>query len=326
MLYRVLDKLPSFTREPSSYAGGVPNFGENKDVISFGSQWTEHSKTQLDSFTGSTITEDRTRRMFGNNFHNLENALVLEAGSGSGRFTEVLLKQGAKVFSFDLSEAVTANYANNGSHHNLVLFRAAIENLPFSGNTFDFVFCPGVLQHTKNPEKSLKTLYGHLRPGGFLVFDQYRINLSSLLRSTWIFRLFLKRMNPINSKKVIYAIVDALLPIHKLFSRWKFAEVLLFRISPITCHYRGYPFLSEELQKLWSRLASFDNLTDKYKRLVTLPVLRRRILRLGVSYCVIRVMPYTIEVICKKVNSGERSIKKEEIVYEWKKSSRNVSG
>ena len=40
---------------------------------------------------------------------------VLEVGCGAGRFTEVMLAAGARVFACDLSSAVEANYANCNS-------------------------------------------------------------------------------------------------------------------------------------------------------------------------------------------------------------------
>lgn len=318
--------FPPFTRSPIKVVHGIPIFAESDDVISFGSQWSEHVKTQLDSFTGSTITYDRALRMFGQDFYNLKGRSVLEAGSGAGRFTEILLDTGALVSSFDLSNAVFANKLNNGNNPNLRLFMGTIEALPFQKESFDFVFCPGVLQHTKKPKESLNSLYAQVKPGGFLIIDQYRVNLSTLLRTTWVFRFLLKRLDPTISKKAVYFIVDSLLPIHKFLSKWKLAEVLLFRISPITAHFRGYPFLSESDQKLWSHLSTFDNLTDKYKRLTTLKILRNRILKLGVAELKIRVMPYTLEIHCRKIRSGERPIAAKDVECELMKSSKNNSG
>ena len=63
--------------------------------------------------------------------HEPKNKKVLEAGSGAGRFTEILLKYGAVVDSFDYSSAVEANAKNNGHHDNLVLVQADIRKMPF---------------------------------------------------------------------------------------------------------------------------------------------------------------------------------------------------
>ena len=83
----------------------------------------------------------------------------MEAGSGAGRFTEVLLQTGAEVFSFDYSNAVEANLSNNGEKLNLHLFQGDILNIPFPEEYFDKVICLGVLQHTPDPEKAFISLF-----------------------------------------------------------------------------------------------------------------------------------------------------------------------
>ncbi|HEY0787434.1 MAG TPA: methyltransferase domain-containing protein, partial [Thermoanaerobaculia bacterium] len=79
----------------------------------FGAQWRRYSRTQLDSYTGTTISRDRLRRCLGEElWEGLSGRKVLEAGCGAGRFTEVLLERGAILTSVDLSDAVVANAEN----------------------------------------------------------------------------------------------------------------------------------------------------------------------------------------------------------------------
>jgi 2-polyprenyl-3-methyl-5-hydroxy-6-metoxy-1,4-benzoquinol methylase len=105
------------------------------------------------------------------NLANLKDKKVLEAGSGAGRFTEILLKYDAVVDSFDYSTAVEANAKNNGYHKRLVLVQADIRKMPFPKESYDYVLCLGVLQHTPNPEESIQCLWDMVRPGGALVVD-----------------------------------------------------------------------------------------------------------------------------------------------------------
>jgi len=80
---------------------GIPRFVFAETYAdSFGYQWSIHRKTQLDSYTGLPISRNRLFTVSGWSEH-LEGERILEAGSGAGRFTEVLLQTGADVFSFD---------------------------------------------------------------------------------------------------------------------------------------------------------------------------------------------------------------------------------
>src|SRR4051812_1147161 len=81
-------------------------------TASFGKQWLRYRQTQLDSFTGVPLSRDRVQRCLGEVWDKLAGASVLEAGCGAGRFTEVLLEQGATITSVDMSEAVFANRQN----------------------------------------------------------------------------------------------------------------------------------------------------------------------------------------------------------------------
>ncbi|MBK9484344.1 MAG: hypothetical protein IPO01_03770 [Chitinophagaceae bacterium] len=73
----------------------IPRFVDSGSYASlFGDQWKEYKKTQLDSYTGSPTSESRLSRCLGGDLKdNLKGKLVLEAGCGAGRFTEVLLKK-----------------------------------------------------------------------------------------------------------------------------------------------------------------------------------------------------------------------------------------
>lgn len=299
--------LPKPTRDPVGFVGEVPDYEGNSGYVeSFGEQWLRHQRTQLDSHTGFSITSDRLRRMFGDLIDEIKGSLLLEVGSGSGRFTEILCKLECEVVSFDLSDAVKANYANNGHNPNLTIIKASISNLPFAKESFDFVFCPGVVQHTPNPKLFLHHLFDQVKPGGWLVFDQYRYNLASLLRTTGLFRFVLKRVPPKLGFRITDFLVDTLLPIHQRVYKIKILESLLFRLSPITAHFSGYPFLSYDQQIDWAKLNTHDNLTDFHKHMTTLGQLQRRLNKLGGINQQFRIMPYTIEVRVQKPSPNHK--------------------
>lgn len=93
---------------------GTPRFVAGATYADhLGAQWNRFPRTQLDSYTGFPITAERVRRCLGSAlWESLCGKNVLECGCGAGRFTEVLLAQGARVTSIDLSSAVDANARN----------------------------------------------------------------------------------------------------------------------------------------------------------------------------------------------------------------------
>ncbi|TRZ88300.1 MAG: methyltransferase domain-containing protein [Streptomycetaceae bacterium] len=300
-------EYPKFNRVPASDFHGIPSFVEDEPYVSaFGLQWLKHAKTQLDSHTGLNITRDRLLRMFGPLSADLNGKVILEAGCGAGRFTEILLENSSLITAVDLSVAVLANRENNGQKSNLRIARASITELPFEKEQFDIVFCPGVVQHTPNPSISIAELYKHVKPGGWLVFDQYRYNLSSMLKVTWIARLILKRLTPEHGLAVTDWLVKLWLPAHRRVAGHRLVEILLFRISPITSHYAGYSKMSESDQIAWARLNTHDNLTDFHKHYTTIKSLKRNVSKLGAINQYFCVMPYTIEVRCQKPDGNEK--------------------
>lgn len=77
------------------------------------------------------------------------------------------------LYNVDYFDAVTANYKNNNqiAPDRFHLFQASVYEMPFPDNSFDKVFCFGVLQHTSDFDASVKALIGKLRPGGAIFVD-----------------------------------------------------------------------------------------------------------------------------------------------------------
>ncbi len=140
---------------------------------------------------------------------------MLECGCGAGRFTEILLSRGARVVSIDLSSAVEANARNFPPSPRHLIAQADIRALPFAPRSFDVVFCLGVVQHTPDPEATIAALYEHVKPGGWLVFDQYKRSAGWTLSLKPAYRLMLKRLPAQRGLRVTEAAVDALLPLHR---------------------------------------------------------------------------------------------------------------
>ena len=238
--YPVINGIPRFVTV-DNYAG------------SFGLQWNRHRRAQLDSHTGLPISRNRLFEVT-EWPERMEGETIMEAGSGAGRFTEILLGTGAEVFSFDYSTAVEANRLNNGHSPNLHLFQGDIFRIPLRKDAFDRVICLGVLQHTPDPRKAFESLTGHVRPGGVLVVDVYAKKFLSLLGWKYLLRPVTKRME----KELLYRIVSRgvppLIPLAKFL--WRVAGRAGARLLPIVeySHLR----LPPELNREWAILDTFD--------------------------------------------------------------------
>ena len=144
-----------------------------KEVENFGIQWNLFKKTQFDSFNGLDLTESRLIKSSGWDLRKLKGKLVLEMGSGAGRFTEIFLKYGAIIVSVELSNAVYANHENN-QHENLFIVKDSLLNFKCDDVSFDYVFCYGVAQHVPNPIDVYSACVNHLKPKiGLLTIDHY---------------------------------------------------------------------------------------------------------------------------------------------------------
>jgi SAM-dependent methyltransferase len=249
---------------------GVPRFVSSDNyAASFGMQWTRHPRTQLDSETGTSISRDRllaTTRWPSC----LNGQTILEAGSGAGRFTEVLLTTGAFIYSFDFSAAVDANAANNGRSDSLCLFQASIFDLPLRKAAFDKVLCLGVLQHTPNPERAFQSLATFVRPGGELVVDVYPKRLTALISWKYLLRPITTRLDPQRLHRLVEASVDALLPVAIRLRR--LAGRTGARLLPITEYSHLLP---RELNREWAVLDTFDMYSPEHDRPQSIATVQR---------------------------------------------------
>jgi len=267
-IYPIRNRIPRFVSD-SNYAQA------------FGLEWTMHSKTQLDSATGTNISRERLERCLGGALRTLAGRTVFEAGCGAGRFTELLVDAGALVHAIDLSVAVEANRKNVGERSNYVVAQADLSRPPFPKGVFDVVIGLGMIQHTPSPEKTIESLYAMVKPGGLLVVDHYTWDFSSVTKLAPVYRRFLKEMSPERSKRITDKLVRLFFPLHWAVRKARLAQMLLSRISPCLVYFRSFPQLSRQQHYEWCELDTYDHLTDCYKHFRTCGQIRAILARLG---------------------------------------------
>jgi SAM-dependent methyltransferase len=277
---------------------------KNNYADAFGLQWKTYRKTQLDSYTKTTLSYDRLRRCLGEEvwarLHAPQGVAILEAGCGAGRFTEILLNTpSAYVTSTDYSLAVEANQDNFAQNKRHRVIQADILSAPFAPEQFDIVLCLGVVQHTPIPEETILRLYEQVKPGGWLVFDHYTFALWRFLRCASLIRQILKRLPPEKGLRWTERLARTFSPMHRAVRKRRILTMMLARISPIESYY-GSPQLTERLQYEWTLLDTHDALTDYYKHLRTRDQVMKHLVGIGAVDIHCQYVGSVVEARCRK--------------------------
>ncbi len=213
--------------------------GDDNYTGSFGFQWNRFAGTQVDKTSKLNMSRQRFFAETGWDKEDLFGKNVLEAGSGAGRFTQIILDDtSANLYSVDYSNAVEANYRNNGPNSRLHLYQASIYEMPFAKAQFDKVLCLGVLQHTPDFEKSVKCLIDMAKPGAEVVVDFYSINgWWTKLNAKYLLRPFTKKMPHEKLYRKIDRNIDWLIKASRFFTAIGIGK-LVNRFLPI-CDIEG---------------------------------------------------------------------------------------
>lgn len=168
---RIVNHVPRFVPH-DHYAG------------SFSFQWDAYQATQLDSAQNSTLTMDEVYDKASLTPELVKGKVLLDAGVGTGRHSEVFAQWGAEVVGIDLSTSVDVAYGNLRRFENAVVLQANIGNLPFKPNSFDIISSIGVLHHTPDTKEYTSKLVPLLKDGGMLTIWLYSLKFSR--RKRWI--------------------------------------------------------------------------------------------------------------------------------------------
>ena len=233
---------------------------------SFGFQWNRFEKTQIDSSIKTNRSESRflDETLWDSNV--LNGKYVLDAGCGAGRFSEVALKFGANLIAVDFSSAVDTAVKNLKSDSKLVI-QSDLSYLPIKSNSLDYIFCIGVLQHTKDPESIVRELIRCLKPDGELTLTFYE-------NSSWHVKLYSKYLiRPITKRIPSHLLLKLLIKTSVIWfpvTSWLFklpqpiSRVFRF-VIPIA-NYVEYAYEGRESALSEAILDTFDMLSPAYDR------------------------------------------------------------
>jgi len=244
----------------------MPRFVPTEDYAqTFGYQWNRFHQLQLDAH----MHNDLSRERFFATTHwpeRMEGQRILEAGCGMGRFTQIALETGAEVFSFDLSNAVEANLRNNGSSGRAHIFQASIYQIPLRRESFDKIFCMGVLQHCPDVRRAFLSLVPYLRPGGEIVIDCYQRHTGLFPPLKYWVRPWLTWMGPVRIHKLLSWTIPPAFELKKALYKFPFVGKPIGNLIPIgpISHKPKLDYTDEELKqvKILSALDMFSPVHD----------------------------------------------------------------
>jgi len=244
----------------------TPRFVPSEEYArTFGYQWNRFDKLQLDRHMGNDLSRDRffvttqwPARM--------EGQRILEAGCGMGRFTQIALETGAEVFSFDLSVAVEANFKNNGDSARVNIFQASIYQIPLRRESFDKIYCMGVLQHCPDVREAFMCLVPYIRPGGEIVIDVYQRHTGLLPPLKYWVRPWLTWMGPRCVHKMLSWVIPPAFELKKALYKLPLVGKPIGNLIPIgpISHKPKLDYSDEELKqvKILSALDMFSPVHD----------------------------------------------------------------
>ena len=156
----------------------IPRFVDKTPYAdSFGLQWMSFAKVQIDS-NQITESELRFRTETGWDAATLAGKVVVEMGSGAGRFVDVVSKAGAKlVVGLDATDAVDAAQSNLGDRDNVLFVQGDIFAPPLRKEAYDVAYSIGVLHHTPDPQAGFENMYSLVKPEGRFGVSLYEILL-----------------------------------------------------------------------------------------------------------------------------------------------------
>jgi SAM-dependent methyltransferase len=246
---------------------GIPRFVPKENYSeSFGLQWNRFASTQIDSKVGTNRSETRFRNETLWSEDTLNKKLVLDAGCGSGRFSEIALRFGASLVAIDYSSAVNAAQKNLESHSNIIV-QADLAELPIADETFDYIYCIGVLQHTSEPSSIVKELLRCLKVDGELTLSFYENSSWHVLwYSKYLIRPFTKRLPEASLLNFLERTSLFWFPITKILFSLPPKISRIFRFMIPIANYVEFEYRNQKNAKEEAILDTFDMLSPSYDK------------------------------------------------------------
>ena len=248
--FPIIDAIPRF----------VP---QDNYAASFGYQWNRFKQEQIDSQNGTNLSATRFYSETGWTKEWLKGKWVLDAGCGAGRFLDVAADSEAEVVGLDISSAVDAARANLAGRRNVHLVQASIYEPPFQPGAFDGCYCIGVVQHTPDPQQTMRTLPRVLHPGGRIAITAYERKPWTMLYAKYLLRPLTRNVDKQKLLSSIKRAMPVLFPLTNVLFRLPLVGRLFMFAIPVA-NYVNELALTRQQRYDWAILDTFDMLSPQY--------------------------------------------------------------
>ena len=166
---RISEKIQCLTRE-EEIAPSIAN-----DIqYTFGEEWKIYNKILPQHHDEFKLYFDLI------DLPALESKRIGDLGCGIGRWSYFLKDIAKEIVLIDFSESIFEARKNLSESDNMIFIMADVLDLPFQDNTFDFIFCLGVLHHIPLPALQSVRKLSRLAPT-FLVYLYYALDNRGIL-------------------------------------------------------------------------------------------------------------------------------------------------
>ena len=109
---------------------------------------------------------------------------VLDLGSGTGFFTDLLATSYNQVIGLDLSKDML-RFAKKCRNENIIWLEADAHNIPLQDESIDFIYSNLVIQWCEPLDVAIKEMLRVLKPGGLIIFTTLVDGTLHELKSSW---------------------------------------------------------------------------------------------------------------------------------------------
>jgi SAM-dependent methyltransferase len=230
---------------------------------SFGFQWLARDSGIFESETLYGLTREQELSNFFNAYGigalDLRGKTLFDAGCGDGTLLELISGYGAEIVGMDINTSVSVAFQRCKPLPDVSILQGDILQPCFQAESFDFVWCEGVVVHTPEPEKAFRSISRLVKPGGRLylwVYPSDRLSVYQRMRDFFRKPYLLPRPMLV---ALCYLLGLATLPVFRLSGRKRSLQTIAFDLFDNLSPRYQWRYLEREIRR-WFTEAGFEDL------------------------------------------------------------------